>query len=45
LAHYVNLLNTSTEDYVIDSKMMRILKGDEIILEVVSIQPKSYLSS
>ena len=45
LTHYVNLLNAGTEDYVIDSKMMRILKGEEIILEVVSVQPKSYLSS
>lgn len=44
LSHYADLLNKGTEEYAVNSDKMCIFKGEEIIIDFVSVQPKSYLS-
>tara|TARA_R110000868_G_scaffold384409_1_gene651879 strand:+ start:1516 stop:4491 length:2976 start_codon:yes stop_codon:yes gene_type:complete len=47
LKHYANLLKIAaeTEDYLVNIDEMRITKGQEIVIEFVSVQPESYLKT
>ena len=40
LKHYLNLLNQETEKYSVNKNNTKIFRGEEMVLEIVSIQPK-----